>query len=101
MLTVMGHGTRPLVVLDVEHHCVETAARSAHRRLAQELMCGRGNKRAEDQLSLLGDFLETTNFRALRSAHPELAGGSSHQVFLGRGADGAVSWWVLDEGGGS
>ncbi len=74
--------------LSVEHRCIETAAKAAHRRiqsrlfqLNQSLSQFRENAQL---LELLEDFLRETDFSKLRVDHPELAGGHPRQVTLKR-----------------
>lgn len=77
--------------------CIQGAARRAHcsvtrALLAQEATDGRLAAAAET----LERFLTTTDFAALRSRHPELAGGHACRVRLERKQDGSVSWQVVE-----
>ena len=89
--------------LSLATHCIQTAARRAHRELTDALIEDRlrpcaadGGGLADDEarLELLTDFLETHDFAALRAAHPELAGGRPVTVEILRGRAGeAWPWW--------
>ena len=94
----MSTASRAEVVLDLSAHCVETAARSEHRRLTGELLRGGGTDASvEARVELLHEFLEQTDFRALRAAQPVLAGGRPRRVALLRTPDGAAHWRLLEE----
>jgi hypothetical protein len=81
------------VVLALDGHCVQTAARDAHRELVAALLgadeASRGSAAAVD---LLAAFLAGTDFAALRAAHPELNGSVRGRVRIFPGAGGAVRW---------
>jgi hypothetical protein len=77
--------------LDLKHHCIETAAKQERRRVVSALLeldesSERFSQFAED-LELVTAFLENSDFRALRSNRPELAGGRDILVELTRGED--------------
>jgi len=77
------------VFLDLSEHCVETAARSEHRRLTRKAI--EQTEDAEDlagPLDLLHAFLTGTDFQRVRTEDPRLAGGQNLQVVLRRGDDG-------------
>ena len=78
---------------------MQTAARRAHRALTDALIddclkpCaaeGGGLERAEAELALLAEFLETHDFKRLRADHPELAGGHPVTLVITRAPDGRV-----------
>jgi hypothetical protein len=90
--------------LDLKHHCIETAAKQERRRVVSELLeldesSERFSQFAED-LELVTEFLENSNFRAIRSDRPELAGGRDIVVELTRGEDrGQFVLTVVDRPG--
>ena len=83
------------VVLDLSFHCVQTAARKEHARLEQLLLAGRPELEAQERLMLLGEFLESTDFKKLRAERPELAGGTPVQLEVWRTPSGGVEWSIL------
>jgi hypothetical protein len=53
-------------------HCIETVARMKHTELSQKLLAGEaGNREIEQQMEILGNFLEKADFRKLRSESEE------------------------------
>lgn len=77
------------------HGCIENTARHVHRRLAEELIQEKGpNPAAEGVIELLGEFLQATDFRALRAADEDLAGQKEVSVRIYRTQDG-VRWEKL------
>lgn len=80
------------VLLDLSDHCIETAARRAHRELTDALVRGSHDRDAGARLRLLQDFLEGTDFAALRTRDPRLAGGRTVRVRLTRAPSGQVTW---------
>ncbi len=57
------------VVLHLAGHCIETAAKKRYERLVQELLKegnGEKEKRMEEELELLLEFLKKANFGELR-----------------------------------
>ena len=85
------------LVLELGETCIQTAARRAHRRMAQMLLDqSTGGTFPENALDTLGDFLARTDFAALRAERPELAGGTPCRVRLRRNRDGAVDWEMID-----
>lgn len=95
----MGAEPDTRVVLDVSGRCVETAAKHEHRRLVDALVAGTAGERDADRVSLLKEFLERGDFRALRSEHPELAGGAAGRVALCRLPGGGSGWRIIDGDG--
>jgi len=84
------------LVLAVGEFCIETAARRAHREVTEALLAGRGEDAALGILAeTLERFLTTTRFSALRTEHPELAGGTRCRVRLHREGDGGVRWELV------
>ena len=84
------------VLLALDRHCVETAARRAHARLlATMLETPAADPQTEARLVLLARFLVETDFRALRTRHPELAGGRRVCVELTDTAATGATWRVV------
>jgi len=82
------------VRLDLTHHCIETAARQAHRAaVAAALEREEPDPALEARLALLRELLEQQDFRALRASRPELCGGHRVEVIVYR--SGAVVSWRL------
>ena len=85
------------LVLELGETCIQTAARRAHRQMAQMLLDqSTGGTVRENALDTLGDFLTRTDFAALRAERPELAGGTPCRVRLRRNRDGSVDWEMID-----
>ncbi len=79
--------------LDLAGRCIETAARAARRALVEALVApGPLDPRLPPALELLDAFLAKTDFPALRTADPDLAGGREGSVTLRQGSDGSVTW---------
>lgn len=79
----------PTVVLDLSEHCVETAARSEHRRLTRKAIeQTEGVEDLAGPLELLHAFLTGTDFQRVRTEDPRLAGEQNLQVVLRKGTDG-------------
>lgn len=80
-------------ILELDEACIETTARRAHRTLGESLLedgpAGSATARAYE---LLTTFLQQTDFQALRSTHPDLAGGQAVRVRLFRRRDGGIAW---------
>lgn len=79
------------VVLHLGDVCIQKAARRAYDALVSSEAEDRSTVRAVD---LLVRFLQTTDFAALRVAHPVLAGGTACRVRLFRREDGQVGWEI-------
>ncbi len=74
--------------LSVENHCIETAAKSEHRRVQSILLqidqtspTFHENAQAYE---LLDEFIRKTDFAKLRATCPELAGSHALEVELKR-----------------
>jgi tRNA-Thr(GGU) m(6)t(6)A37 methyltransferase TsaA len=81
------------VMLDFEGHCVQTAARNAHRELAAALLAAEGAARGSDAaVDLLAAFLAGTDFAALRAGYPGLDGSARCRVRLFRDGNGEARW---------
>jgi hypothetical protein len=81
------------VVIRLGDVCIQTAARRARSELVNELLDD-PKVGSEASIGLLERFLETSDFREMRSRHPELAGGTRCCVQLHQGQDGTVTWEV-------
>jgi hypothetical protein len=79
------------MLLHLKDHCIETAAKQKRRRIVSSLLeldeSTARFRRLGDDLELLTSFLETSDFRKLRSDRPELSGGSNIHVELTRDED--------------
>jgi hypothetical protein len=85
------------LILTVGESCIQTAAKRAHREVTAALLEGRAKATALGALAdMLERFLGTTDFSALRTEHPELAGGTPCRVRLRRRENGSVGWSVVD-----
>ena len=85
------------IVLDLSEHCIETASKREYRRLLNQALETEGEGTTlEAKLITLHEFMENTDFRQLRSARPELSGGSPVKVFLRRLTSGRVGWSIVD-----
>ncbi|MDY0061775.1 MAG: tRNA (N6-threonylcarbamoyladenosine(37)-N6)-methyltransferase TrmO [Myxococcota bacterium] len=84
------------VVLTLAGHCLQTAARHAHRTLAAALLADEEPlPGTTEALELLTVFLTETDFATLRAAHPELDGRGRARVRLFRDARGVLGWETL------
>ena len=76
------------MLLHLEGHCIETAAKRERRWVVSALLDVDESSEAftqlADELDLLTRFLEKGDFRKLRSERPELAGGRDLYVELTR-----------------
>ena len=71
------------------NHCIETVAKRKHAELVQQLLAPEGDsKELQEKLEILRLFLETANFRQLRSeSERQLMGGKGvrFSVYLEKG----------------
>ena len=79
------------MLLHLEDHCIETAAKQERRRVVSALLeldeSSERFRRLGDDLELVTSFLEKGDFRKMRSDRPELAGGRDIHVELTRDED--------------
>jgi hypothetical protein len=81
------------VVLRLDDACIQTAAKRARSDLVASYL-DEPEAEAETTIGLLERFLETSDFRTMRSRYPELAGGTQCCVRLHQCRDGTVTWEV-------
>jgi len=74
--------TTEQVVLRLDGGCIETAARRELQRLIVAALAAPGDPEVDSarQIALLGEFVRTADFRALRATRPELAGDHDLEV---------------------
>lgn len=82
------------VVLTLESHCIESAARHAYRILTSQLFTE--GIQHTNAIKILEDFLTSENFAKLRTSYPKLAGGVSCAVRLWRDQNGRVRWECVE-----
>jgi hypothetical protein len=83
-------------ILDLNQFCIETTARREYQRLMDLILDeADSGPDLEKSLELLRIFLEQEDFPAIRSAYPELAGGTDIKVRLFRDQTGKVQWRKL------
>lgn len=76
-------------------HCVETVAKREYERVLSLLLGGKQEDRLLDELELLRLFLESADFRQLRSRCEEsLLAGNRVEVIL-KSAQGALPYEVV------
>lgn len=89
------------VLLHLEGHCIETAAKRERMRIESvlvelEVTSPRFSRLAKD-LELITGFLERSDFPRIRSDRPELSGGSDVRVELtGDAEHGEFSLTVIE-----
>lgn len=84
------------IILELDRFCIETAARMQYRDLAARILeSDLEDPWAERALELLTEFLANEDFRAIRTAHPELSGGHPARVRVFRDQSGVVRWETL------
>jgi len=84
------------LVLTVGECCIQAAARRAHGEVTAALLEGRAEAAGlGGVVDVLARFLAATDFSALRTWHPELAGGTRCRVKLYRCDDGTIGWTVV------
>ena len=82
------------IILKLGEHCIEGTARKFYQRLVREILEERVSpEKAEDQLALLADFLQSVDFARLRSQHPDLDGRKEVEVVLSRTREGFLLQW--------
>ena len=83
-------GEMPVMVrLHLGGHCIERAARSEFKRLMDLFFeIDEPEEGMADAIALLGDFIEVSDFPALRSGDERLAGEIETDVYILRDAGG-------------
>ena len=88
------------VVLHLLDHCIETEARRAMKMREAILLDDEDIEARQPQvveeLEMLTEFLQTRDFRRLRAADSDLAGGRDVRVRIFRNAAGAVEFAKID-----
>lgn len=85
------------IILNLKEHCIETEARRLHQELVTEYMgIERENKQIGEKIELLRKFVETSDFKKMRSNDRKLAGGMNVKVVLSEDADGAILMECLE-----
>lgn len=79
------------IFLHLKNHCIETTAKKEYERLIKQYfkksVSGDEKIVIEEQIEILKDFLEDTDFLYLRNTYPELSGESDFQVNLQKSKD--------------
>lgn len=83
-------GMHSLVELHVGDHCIETASRKKLKQLMDEYFEDSGPPDIEEQILILQDFIEQSDFAGLRSSDNRLSGEEESHVQLRRGENGKV-----------
>jgi len=79
------------IILKLEKDCcIQSAAKKEYNRMLRDFLTGGSIHGPEDEymLELLRDFLESTNFPALRSSNEALSGVKNYTCILTRNPDG-------------
>ncbi|MFW5861166.1 MAG: hypothetical protein ACOCWZ_02865 [Spirochaetota bacterium] len=81
------------VHLHLGGHCIETASKKKLKTLMDQYFEDDAPEDVEEQIRILQEFMEQSDFSSLRSSDNRLAGEEEANVRLYRGADGKI---VLD-----
>ncbi len=83
--------------LSLSGHCVETAARNEFKRLMDEYFAGAGESvGVEERLALLREFIETSDFKALRASDERLSGAVECTVTVYRDSRGGTGLRITE-----
>jgi len=83
------------IQLDLKHHCIETEIRRVYNQSVSAYFRQSEKTRIlEVKISLLKQALETIDFGALRSKHPELAGHRPVAATLCTGRESEIVIWI-------
>ncbi len=94
--SIQGVCTGEEFLLDLSHGCIESAAKKAREKLVALCLEDHGREQeAPRTIELLGDFLQQTDFRTLRSSDEDLCGHRPCRVRIYRKSDGSVGWQKL------
>jgi len=87
-----------VIHLRLSGHCVETSARNEFKRLMDLYFAGADESGdIEQSLALLREFIERSDFQALRASDERLSGAIDCSVSLYRDARGAAVISIGDE----
>ena len=76
-----------MLVLDLSHHCIETAVRQRYNAAVRTYFKQEDERpKLEKEIDLLLEALETLDFPVLRSRHRELAGSTEARITLSKEA---------------
>lgn len=79
------------ILLDLRHHCIETALkRRRNAAISRYFKAAENRLDLEAQIDMLGRALQTFDFSALRRRWPVLAGGSDYPVRLVTSGNGKL-----------
>lgn len=82
------------IILDLQGHCVETAAKHEYKRLMDRVftedVLGDSEAYIEEKIGLLSDFLHAADFSALRASDEQLAGITGGSARLYRSEKGTL-----------
>lgn len=84
---------RSNVHLHLKNHCIETASKKKLKTLMDQYFEDDGSADIEEQILILQEFMEQSDFSSLRSSDNRLAGEEEAKVRLYRDVDGKI---VLD-----
>ena len=79
------------VTLHTGTHCIETAAKNEFRKIAESILSADDEKTVtvlSDQLELLREFIESSDFNSLRASDERLAGITPGLCIIGRNMAG-------------
>ncbi|PKL35451.1 MAG: hypothetical protein CVV44_21840 [Spirochaetae bacterium HGW-Spirochaetae-1] len=80
------------VALHIKDHCVETEAKNELKRLMDRYFSEDDVEGVlEDQIEILREFIETSDFSGLRSSDPRLSGDTESTVVLQKNGQGKIS----------
>lgn len=79
------------ISLDLKEHCIETEAKAVFRNMVSRYMESDAiDHEIEGKIELLREFIEKSDFKAMRSGDRKLAGGMDIKVILSRNAEGHI-----------
>jgi hypothetical protein len=82
--------------LHIKNDCIETEARNEYNRLMEKYFNTDDLEGELDvKIELLRDFLETSDFKKLRSSDRRLSGGWESDVVIKRNSSGAAELEVM------
>ncbi len=84
--------------LSISDHCIETEAKKEYRRLMDTVFTGEGKtEHIEEKIELIHEFLETSDFPALRGSSQVLAGHRPGQVTLLKEGNSPVTITITEK----